>query len=155
MIPRGWLVAAALRGDPEPDAEMRERSALFERGTVAAFGAWLLGAWIERDTAVGELTDERRAELRGIAERAAELALRFGRGGTDPEERFRQLVAQEEDRPAPSALGSPGCPGGRAWSRVSAGACRMSPTSSVSRGPAPRAAGAVPRAPQDAVVDRR
>ncbi len=104
LIPRGWLVAAALRADPEPDGAMRRRAALFERDTAAAFGAWLLGAWIERDTAVPELTAAREAELRAIAERAAGLAQRLGRGGTDPEERFRQLLAQEDARPAPSAL---------------------------------------------------
>ncbi len=104
VIPRGWLVAAALRGVPEPDAEMRRRAALFEGAGAAAFGAWLLGAWIERDTAVPGLTDARRDELRAIAERAAGLARRLGRGGTEPEERFRQLVAQEGNRTAPSAL---------------------------------------------------
>ena len=104
LIPRGWLVAAALRGDPEPDADLKRRAALFDRGDAAVLGAWLLRAWIEHDTAVPKLTDARKIELRAIAERAAELARRFGRGGSDPEERYRQLLAQEENRPDPSAL---------------------------------------------------
>ncbi len=103
-VPRGWLVAAAKRGEPEPDAGTRQRAALFDRGDAATLGAWLLRVWIEHDTAEPELTEARKAELRGIAERAAELAKRFGRGGSDPEERYRQLLEQEDNRPAPSAL---------------------------------------------------
>ncbi len=103
-IPRGFMVAAAERGEPEPDGAMRSKAALFDRGDAAALGAWLLRAWIAHDTAVPELTDARKAELRAIAERAAALAQRLGRGGTDPEERYRQLLAQEDNRPAPSAL---------------------------------------------------
>ncbi len=103
-IPRGWLVAAALRGEPEPDADLVRRAALFDRADAEALGAWLLRAWIEHDTAEPELTEARKTELKGIAERAAEMARRFGRGGTDPEERYRQLLAQEGNRAAPSAL---------------------------------------------------
>ncbi len=103
-IPRGWLVAAAGREDPEPDTDLRARAAMFDRTDAAALGAWLLRAWIEHDTATQELSEVRKTELRAIAERAAEMARRFGRGGTDPEERYRQLLAQEDDRPAPSAL---------------------------------------------------
>ncbi len=103
-IPRGWLVAAAERGRPEPDADLRGRAAMFDRGDATRLGSWLLRAWIEHDTAAPELSEARREELRAIAERAAEMAKRFGRGGTDPEERYRQLLAQEGDRPAPSAL---------------------------------------------------
>ena len=103
VIPRGWLVAAAERGDPEPDRELRRRGSLFARGDAARLGAWLLRAWIEHDTAVVELTDARKAELRSIAERAAGLARRLGRGGADPEERYQDLLAQEANRPAPSA----------------------------------------------------
>lgn len=103
-IPRGWLVAAARRGEPEPDAKMRGRAALFDRGAAAVLGAWLLRAWIEHDTAVRELTEERKAELWVIAEKAAELAKRFGRGGSDAQERYRQLLAQEDGAPVPSAL---------------------------------------------------
>ncbi len=97
-------VAAFKRGDPEPDDELRQRAALFDRGDAEALGTWLLRAWIEHDTESPELSEERKAELRAIAERAAEMAKRFGRGGTDPEERYRQLLAQEDSRPAPSAL---------------------------------------------------
>ena len=103
-IPRGWLVAAALCGNPEPDADLRARAAIFDRGDAAALGAWLLRAWIEHDTAVPELSEARKTELRAIAERAAEMAKRFGRGGTDAGERYRQLLAQEASAPAPSAL---------------------------------------------------
>ncbi len=103
-LPRGWLVAAAARGEPEPGAGLRERAALFDRADAAALGGWLLRVWIEHDTAQPELSEARKDELRGIAERAAELARRFGRGGTDGEERYRQLLAQEGNRPAPSAL---------------------------------------------------
>lgn len=103
VVPRGWLVATALRRDPEPDGSLERQAVLFDRSDAAALASWLLRHWIEHDTAMPELTDARRAELRAIAERAAELARRFGRGGTDPEERYRDLVRQEEDRPAPSA----------------------------------------------------
>ncbi len=103
-IPRGWLAAAAKRGEPVPDADLEGRAALFDRGDASALGAWLLRAWIEHDTAVPELSEARKKELRGIAERAAEMARRFGRGGTDPEERYRQLLAVEDSAPAPSAL---------------------------------------------------
>ncbi len=104
VIPRGWLVAAARRGDPEPDVELRRCAALFVRGDAARLGAWLLHRWIEHDTAAPQLTAARKAELRAIAERAARLAQRLGRGAADPEERYRQLLAQEDNRPAPSAL---------------------------------------------------
>ncbi len=104
VIPRGWLVAAARLGRPEPNADQRRRAALFDRDDATALAAWLLRAWIAHDTAVPVLDDARKDELRAIAERAAELARRFGRGGTDPEERYRQLLAQEDSRPAPSAL---------------------------------------------------
>ncbi len=107
-IPRGWLVAAAGLGCPEPDASLRERSEMFDSRDAATLGAWLLRAWIKHDTAVPELTVARKAELRAIAERAAELAKRFGRGGTDAGERYRQLLAQEDDRPAPSAMAHQG-----------------------------------------------
>lgn len=103
-IPRGWLVMAARRGDPHPDAEMRLQAALFDRRDAAVLGRWLLQAWIGHDTAETELTPARIAELREIAGRAAEMAQRFGRGGSDPEERFQQLLRQEENRPSPSAL---------------------------------------------------
>ncbi len=103
-IPRGWLVAAAKRGEPDPDGDVQQRAALFDRGDAAALGVWLLRAWIEHDTAAPELSEARQTELRAIAERAAEMARRFGRGGTDPEERYRQLLAQEDSAPAPSAL---------------------------------------------------
>ncbi len=103
-IPRGWLVSAAPLGCSEPAASLRQRAEMFDRGDAAALGAWLLRAWIEHDTAVPELNEARKSELRGIAERAAELAKRFGRGGTDAGERYRQLLAQEDERPAPSAL---------------------------------------------------
>ncbi len=104
VVPRGWLVMAAERGAPEPDDEMRRWAALFDPGDAAALGRWLLESWIEHDTATTDLTPAREAELRGLAERAAEMARRFGRGGTDPEERFQQLLRQEGNRAAPSAL---------------------------------------------------
>jgi len=103
-IPRGWLVAAARRGLPEPDSELRRRAALFDRADAAGLGTWVLRAWIEHDTAGFGLTDARKAELRAIAERAAALAQRLGRGGTDPEARYRQLLEQEGNRPAATAL---------------------------------------------------
>lgn len=103
-IPRGWLVAAAARGEPEPDAETRRRAALFEPVDAAALGAWLLRAWIVYDTAAPELTEARKAELRATAEKAAQLARRFGRGGTDAEARYRLLLDQEGAGAPPSAL---------------------------------------------------
>ncbi len=103
-IPRGWLVTAAGRESPEPDADLSARAALFDPGDAAALGTWLLRAWIEHDTAAPELSEARKTELRAIAERAAEMARRFGRGGTDAQQRYRQLLAQEDARPAPSAL---------------------------------------------------
>ena len=118
-IPRGWLMMAAGRGEPEPDDETRRHAELFDPADAEALGAWLLRAWIDHDSAAPELTEERKAELRALAERAAEMARRFGRGGTDSDERYRQLLAQEEARPAPSALPHQGllavvaaCPGG-------------------------------------------
>ena len=104
VIPKGWLVEAAQRTEPVPDDTMTKRAALFDRTDAAAFGAWLLRLWIAHDTSLPELTPERRVELRGMAARAAELARRMGRGGTDPEERYRQLLAQEDHRPAPTSL---------------------------------------------------
>ncbi|MEM7353602.1 MAG: hypothetical protein AAF657_22585 [Acidobacteriota bacterium] len=104
IVPRGWLVGAALRGDSEPVAEMRQRAALLHHGDAAALGHWLLRCWIEHDTAKTELTEARLTELRGIAERAAALAQSMGRGGTDAEERFQQLVGQERQRPEPTAM---------------------------------------------------
>lgn len=103
-IPRGWLVAAALREEPEPNADMLERASMFNDRDAAALGSRLLQAWIAYDTKTTELTESRKQELRTIAERAAKMAERFGRGGTDPEERYRQLLAQEGSRPASTAL---------------------------------------------------
>lgn len=39
-----------------------------------------------------------------MAERAAEVSRKFGRGGTDPDERFQQLLAQEGNTAPASAL---------------------------------------------------
>ncbi|RMH21662.1 MAG: hypothetical protein D6696_05275 [Acidobacteria bacterium] len=108
LILRGWLVAAAQRGEPEPDAAMRKRAALLDRGDAAALAGWLLRAWIEHDVALPEIGADREAELRAIAERGAQLARRLGRGGTDAEARYRQLLAQEESRPPSSALAQRG-----------------------------------------------
>ena len=104
IVPRGWLVAAAMRGDPVPDTEMHERAALFHPGDAATLGQWLLRRWIEHDIAVPELSEARLAGLRDIAERGAALARRMGRGGTHAEKRFQQLVRQEGQRPAPTAM---------------------------------------------------
>ena len=103
-IPKGWLVLAARRGEPEPDEQVSRDAALFAGASAEALGAWLLRTWIEHDTTENELTEERKSELRAMAERAASLAQRLGRGGTDPEERYRQMLAQETNRPAPSSL---------------------------------------------------
>ncbi len=103
-IPKGWLVTAALCGDAEPDASLRRRATLFHPGDAAALGRWLLGRWIAHDTQAPELTAARRDELREIAERAADMARRFGRGGTDADERFRQLLEQEQNRAEPTAM---------------------------------------------------
>ncbi len=103
-IPKGWLVLAAQRSNPEPDAVLQQAAELFEPAGAVFLGAWMLRAWIEHDTYRDELTEERRRELRAIAEKAAVLAERFGRGGTDPEERYQQMLATEENRPEPSAL---------------------------------------------------
>jgi len=103
VIIRGWLVAAA-EGEGQPVAKLVLQSALFEDESAADLALWLLQAWIHHDTYVPEMTEARRAELYQMAKTAAELAARLGRGGTDPEERFRQLVDQAERRPEPSAL---------------------------------------------------
>ena len=103
-IPRGWLVLAFERQDPVPTDELWQQAKLFRADDAADLALWLLERWLAHDTTTPELTAERRVELRGIAEKAARVAKRFGRGGSDPEERFRELLALEENRPAPSAL---------------------------------------------------
>ncbi len=104
VVQRGWLAAAFLRGAPQASPELRQQARLFEPTDVAAFGQWLLKAWMAHDTHSPELTDTRRDELRIIAEQAAQLAERLGRGGADAKERFEQLLQQESNRAAPSAL---------------------------------------------------
>ena len=103
-ILRGWVLMASARGNPEPDDEQRAQAALLGRGDAEIFGRWLLGRWIEYDVRAPELSPAREASLRALAEHAAALATRFGRPGTDPDQRFHQLLAQEENRPPPSAL---------------------------------------------------
>ena len=103
-VSKGWLVAAAQRVDPEPDDGLRQSAALFDPHDAATLGYWVLHRWIEHDTRFPELTEARRSELREIAERAAELARRLGRQGTVVDDRFRQLMRQEQNRAAPSAL---------------------------------------------------
>ncbi len=101
---RGWLATAFDRGKARANAAIHQVARLFEPASAADFGRWLLNAWIEHDTAQATISDARRAELRATAEQAAQLARRFGRSGADPEERFGQLMQQEENRAAPSAL---------------------------------------------------
>ncbi len=103
-VPRGWLVLAFERRNPLPDGDLLQQTALFRADDAADLANWLLEGWLALEAAVPEPTAERRAELRGIAEKAARVAKRFGRGGSAPDERFRQLLAQEENRPPSSAL---------------------------------------------------
>ena len=103
-VPRGWLVMAAEHADPRPNVRIRQQAALFTPETGAALATWLLRAWIEYDTTVTGLSEARKVELRGMAEKAAQLAQRLGRGGTDPDERYQQLLTQEGNAPAPTAL---------------------------------------------------
>lgn len=104
IVQRGWLVTAFTCDKPRATTVLHHQTHLFERESTAAFGRWLLQAWIAHDTETPTISDARRIELRATAEQAAQLASRFGRDGTDPEERFGQLLQQEENRAAPSAL---------------------------------------------------
>ncbi len=105
VVVRGWLVKAALRDDPTPDDEMRRSSALLDDEDTMTLASWLLDQWIAHDTDVPvPITHRRKDDLRAIATKAAELATRLGRGGTDPEERYDGLLVQEANRAAPSAL---------------------------------------------------
>ena len=103
-IPKGWLVEAAQQVAVLPDGMMVGRARLFDEGNAADLALWLLEAWVQHDTVTPELVEERKEELRGMAEKAASLARRFGRPGGDPEERYRQLLRQEQNRAVPSAL---------------------------------------------------
>lgn len=89
---RGWLSAAVIRDDPEPSAEQRAQAQLFDASSRQALSAWIEEVLASLDRPASGLSEERLAELREQAESAAALAQKFGRGGTDPEERFRQLV---------------------------------------------------------------
>jgi len=104
-LAKGWLVLAARRDDVEPTETQRRQASLIQSDDTAALAMWLLKTWIAFDTAPApELTDERRRELRDIAERAAQVARRFNRGGTDPEARYQQLLEQEARSEPSSAL---------------------------------------------------
>lgn len=91
-IVRGWLSAAVIRDDPEPTAEQRAQAQLFDESSRQALSAWIEKVLASLDRPAPALSEERLAQLREQAESAAALARKFGRGGTDPEERFRQLV---------------------------------------------------------------
>ena len=91
-IVRGWLSAAVIRDDPEPSAEQAAQAQLFDEASRKALSAWIDEVLASLDRPPSELSEERLAQLREQAESAAALARKFGRGGTDPEERFRQLV---------------------------------------------------------------
>ena len=104
-LARGWLVLADRRDDWRPTQLQRDQASLIHPDDGVALALWILEAWVGfGNNGPGELTDERRRELREMAERAAEVARRFNRGGTDPEERYRQLVAQESRNDPGSAL---------------------------------------------------
>lgn len=103
-ILKAWCVQAAARAVVEPDAGQLRRAQLFEAADRQRFARWLLERWILEDTDGSDLTEERRRELRHMAERAAQLARRLGRGGQDPDDRYRQLLSQERARAEPSAV---------------------------------------------------
>ena len=95
-LARGWLVLADQRQDPDPSDEQVRQASLLDAESRASLAIWLLRTWITFDTTLAPaLTDARRQELRAMAEKAAAIAKRFGRGGTDPGERYQQLIAQE------------------------------------------------------------
>ncbi len=110
-LARGWLVLADRRDDWRPTRQQRDQASLIHPEDGVALALWLLETWIGFDgSGPAKLTEERSRELREMAERAAEVARRFNRGGTDPEERYRQLVTQESRNEPGSALNHPGLP---------------------------------------------
>lgn len=101
---KAWLVTAIERNDPQANAEQRRRALRVDPSDRQALAKWLLSTWMRHDTERSEITEARRVELHQMAEKAAELARRFGRDGQDAAERYRQLVEQESAQQAPSAL---------------------------------------------------
>ena len=102
---KGWLTAADGRGSVEPSAEQKERAGLLSAQSRGEVALWLLRVWMANDTQeTSEPSEARKAELREMAEKAAEMSRRFGRGGTDPEERYRQMLAQEGNAAPSSSL---------------------------------------------------
>lgn len=91
-IVRGWLSAAVIRDDPEPSAEQRAQAQLFDEWSRKALSRWIEEVLASLDRPASSLSEERLAQLREQAKTAAMLARKLGRGGTDPGERFRQLV---------------------------------------------------------------
>lgn len=91
-IVRGWLSAAVIRDDSERSTEQKAQAQLFETSSRKTLSSWIEEVMASLDRPASGLSEERLAQLRGQAESAAALARKLGRGGTDPEERFRQLV---------------------------------------------------------------
>lgn len=97
-IVRGWLSAAVIRGVPEPSVKQQAQAQLFDASSRKALSGWIEEVLASLDRPASSLSEERLAQIKEQAESAAALARKFGRGGTDPEERFRQLVALHGDK---------------------------------------------------------
>ena len=91
-VVRGWLSAAVIRNDAQPSPEQRAQSQLFAESSRKTLSKWIGEVLAALGRPASGLSDERLAQLREQAESAAALARKLGRGGTDPEERYRQLV---------------------------------------------------------------
>lgn len=94
-VVKGWLVLADRRRDAAPSDEQRRQAELLHPGDLADLALWLLEAWIDHEAEPPPISATRRLQLEDMARKAAELAKRLGRDGTDPEERLAQLMAQE------------------------------------------------------------
>ncbi|MEE8523093.1 MAG: FG-GAP-like repeat-containing protein, partial [Thermoanaerobaculia bacterium] len=96
-IPRGWLVMAARRGDPDPDAEMRRQAALFDRRDAAVLGRWLLQA-----LALGFLTFLATAQEDEFDARLSRAAAELAAGdAVEAEALYRELLTLYPQQVAP------------------------------------------------------
>ena len=83
-VAKGWMVLADRRQDAAPSAEQRGQAELLDAGDLADLALWILDAWIDHEAEPPPISEARHQELKEMANRAAQLAQRMGRGGTDP-----------------------------------------------------------------------
>lgn len=102
-VVKGWLVLADERCNPMPGDRQRRQAQLIDPADGGELALWLLQAWIAHESPPPPVDAARRQELHASARQAAALAARLGRGGSDPDARFAQLLAQESNRPASSS----------------------------------------------------